>query len=238
MHIAVVSAKFSIKKPGPGPDYHNSGDKGTRMEETGKHGLKRELKLLDLVPMQVVLIVSLSWCGFAAKQGPSQVVLWLLAIFLFYLPLAAVVIKLSRALPVEGGGYQWIKSGISPFAGYMGGWNITVAAVIFFCTTGSQLANGFAYASGASGTWMLTSKPFAITLTALACLVALVVNVRGLHLAKWCSDAGALLTVSIFGVLLALVVRAFASGLPSAHHLAWPSFSIVTLSAEAKAGAN
>ena len=64
-----------------------------------EHGLKRELKLWDLVPMQVMLIVSFSWCGFAAKQGGSQLVLWLLAIVLFYLPLAAVVIQLSKALP-------------------------------------------------------------------------------------------------------------------------------------------
>src|SRR5580658_1131907 len=97
--------------------------------DTGKHGLKRELKLWDLVPMQVILIVSLTWTGFAAKQGASQIVLWLLAIVLFYLPLAAVVMKLSRAMPVEGGAYQWVKEGISPFAGYMSGWSLTVYAI-------------------------------------------------------------------------------------------------------------
>src|SRR6202522_1775411 len=97
--------------------------------ETGKHGLKRELKLWDLTPMQIVLIVSLTWTGFAAKQGSSQIVLWLLAIVLFYLPLAAVVMKLSRAMPVEGGAYQWVRAGISPFAGYMAGWSLTILAV-------------------------------------------------------------------------------------------------------------
>ena len=38
--------------------------------ETTRHGLRRELKLWDLVPIQVVLIVWLGWTGFAAKQGP------------------------------------------------------------------------------------------------------------------------------------------------------------------------
>ena len=71
--------------------------------ETTNHGLRRELKLRDLVLMQVILIFGLYWTGFAAKQGSSQIVLWLFAILLFYLPLAVVVMKLSRAMPVEGG---------------------------------------------------------------------------------------------------------------------------------------
>src|ERR1700752_340095 len=97
--------------------------------EIGSHGLKRELKLRDLVPMQIVVIVWLGWAGFAAKQGPTQLVLWLLAIVLFYLPLAGVVILLSRRLPVEGGVYQWVKTEISPFAGYMAGWNFSLYAI-------------------------------------------------------------------------------------------------------------
>src|ERR1700679_2854660 len=114
--------------------------------QTTNHGLRRELRLRDLVPMQIVLIVWLGWTGFAAKQGPSQLVLWLMAIVLFYLPLAAVVMKLSRSLPVEGGVYQWAKEGLSPFAGYMAAWNLTVYSVSAFAVVGSLLANGFAYA--------------------------------------------------------------------------------------------
>src|SRR5579862_3184926 len=100
--------------------------------ETGKHGLQRELKLRDLVPMQIVVIVWLGWTGFAAKQGATQMVLWLLAILFFYLPLAAVVMKLSRALPIEGGIYQWIKEGLSPFAGFMAAWNLGFYAINAF----------------------------------------------------------------------------------------------------------
>src|SRR5213594_1255004 len=79
--------------------------------------LKRELRLADLVLMQVLLIVGLSWTGAVAVEGSTHVFLWLAGILLFYLPLAAVVILLSRAIPIEGGAYQWIKAGVSPFAG-------------------------------------------------------------------------------------------------------------------------
>src|ERR1700722_18049533 len=153
--------------------------------EIPNHGLRRELKLTDLVPMQVVLIVWLGWSGFAAKQGSSGTVLWLIALAMFYVPLAAVVMKLSRVLPVEGGVYQWVKEGISPFAGYMAAWNLTIYSVCAFATVGSIFANGIYYAAGSSHSWMLTSKPFALGLTTLACLIAFGFNLRGLRVAKW-----------------------------------------------------
>ena len=201
--------------------------------QTGGHGLKRELKLWDLVPMQVVLIVWLGWTGFAAKQGSSQIVLWLLAIVLFYLPLAAVVMKLSRAMPVEGGAYQWVRAGLSPFAGYMAGWSLTVYAVTAFASIGATLANGIAFSSGPGVACMASSKPFTLALAVLASLLAYVLeNVRGLHFAKWLSSAGSALTIGTFLVMLFLLTRAFATARPSAHSafsLAWPGLSIATL---------
>ena len=158
--------------------------------------------------------------------------LWLLAIVFFYLPLAAVVTKLSRAIPIEGGVYQWVKEGLSPFAGYMAGWSLTVTAVCFFASVGSMLANGFAYAGGVPGSWMAASKPFALTLTALACLITFAMNVRGLHAAKWLSGVGSLLMITTFRMLLYLLMRAWATGTPSSRgslSLVWPGFSILTL---------
>jgi amino acid transporter len=208
-----------------------------RPMEIGKHGLNRELKLWDLVPMQIAVIVWLGWAGFAAKQGRTQVMLWLLAIVFFYLPLAAVVMKLSRSMPVEGGVYQWVKEGISPFAGYMAAWNFTIYGVCTFAAVGSLLANNAAYAAGTSGSWMLNSRPLALGITVMACLIAFLFNVRGLHLAKWWSNIGSVLTVATFLVLVALLVRGLAAGLPSLRDslsLAWPAASIVTLNVFSK----
>ena len=64
---------------------------------------KKELGLADLVLQQIVYVVGIVWVGAAAKLGQSHIVFWLAAMLLFYLPQAAVVIHLSRALPLEGG---------------------------------------------------------------------------------------------------------------------------------------
>src|SRR6266513_1347151 len=72
---------------------------------------KKELRLTDLALTQILFIVGLPWVGVAAKQGPSHVILWVAAIVLFYLPSAVVVIYLNKAMPLEGGLYQWSKLG-------------------------------------------------------------------------------------------------------------------------------
>ena len=205
--------------------------------EITKHRLNRSLRLRDLVPMQIVLIVWLGWTGFAAKQGRSQIVLWLLAILLFYLPLAAVVMKLARAMPMEGGVYQWVKNGISPFAGYMAAWNFTLYAITAFAVVGSILADGFGQAAGPSTSWMLRSRWFAFGLTALACAIAYYFNVHGLRFAKWWSNIGSMLTVATSVAMLFLLIKAIAVGAAFVHgalSLAWPDFSIVTLSVFAR----
>ena len=91
---------------------------------------KKELGLSDLVLTQILFIVGLPWVGVAGKLGPSHVLLWLLAILLFYLPSAWVVIYLNRLMPLEGGLYQWAKLGFNEFTGFMVAWNLWLFAIL------------------------------------------------------------------------------------------------------------
>src|SRR5436190_15481702 len=92
--------------------------------------LRKELGLGDLVLAQVLCVVGSSWVGIAAKLGRAHVVYWLVAMVLFYLPLAAVVIHLNRLMPLEGGLYQWAKAGFGEMAGFLTAWNLWIYAVI------------------------------------------------------------------------------------------------------------
>lgn len=200
--------------------------------QPSNHGLKRELKLRDLVLMQILVIVSLNISGYAAKQGRSQVVLWLLAMALFYLPQGAIVIWLSRAIPLEGGAYQWVKQGVSPFAGYMAAWTFTLYIICWYASFGSQVASGIAYVGGSSSAWMSTSKVFTLSMTVTFCLVAFFLNVRGLHVTKWLSGAGSLLVIVVFLIMVYLLLRPAtkAESLPEvAFSLAWPGFSLLSV---------
>ncbi len=203
--------------------------------------LRRELRLTDLVFLQILLIVGLPWTGYAARLGGAHFALWLLAILLFYFPLAATVNFLSRRLPLEGGVYQWVKLGISPFAGFQAGWNYAFFLILIYAASGSVVANSLSYVAGPRGAWMSSSKP-----TILACSLAFfalvyVVNYRGLHLARWITSAGGALVASLYLLLIALLVVRLVSGQATPQPVfapAWPVLSLITVNLFSKMAFN
>src|SRR5678815_4595355 len=134
---------------------------------------KKELGLTDLVLTQILFIVGLPWVGVAAKQGPSHVVLWIAAALLFYLPSALVVIYLNRAMPLEGGVYQWAKLGFNDLVGFMVAWNLWLFAILNTSEIGIQLTQYLGYAVGPSIEWLTGNKGF-IALVSAAIFAGLI----------------------------------------------------------------
>jgi amino acid transporter len=203
--------------------------------------LKRELRLPDLVLMQVLVVLGIGWIGYAAKQGSTHVILWIAAILGFYAPLAAVVVFLSRAIPLEGGMYQWLKVGFSPFAGYMAGWNYSIFFILLFANDGAALVNSLAYAFGPSWSWMISSKALMVLLNVLVWSLVLWANLRGLHLVKWLSGAGALLLLVMGGTTIWLLIHRWTSGTSPVHppfSLASPGLSLVSIAVFSKMAIN
>jgi amino acid transporter len=197
-----------------------------------ERALKRELRLADLILMQVLLIVGLGWIGSVAEEGSTHVLIWIAGILLFYLPLGAVVILLSRAMPIEGGAYQWVKAGISPFGGYMAAWNNSFYTIVIFGAAGPGLVNSAAYIAGPRGNWMMSSTPLILVTAVVFLLAVFAVNVRGLHLGKWITNSGSVLTIVVAAFMMYLLARRWIGGAPFAHapfSLALPAFSILTL---------
>src|SRR5438067_12405317 len=135
--------------------------------------LPKDLGLADLTLTQILFIVGLPWVGVAAKQGPAHIVLWLAAIAFFYLPSAAVVIHLNRAMPLEGGLYQWAKLGFNDVTGFLVAWNLLLFAILNTSETGLQVTQYLRYVLGADGEW-LTSNPWFVTAVSAAIVTALV----------------------------------------------------------------
>src|SRR5262245_66626888 len=97
-------------------------DRAEREVEQQSAALKKPLALRDLVLTQILFVVGSSWVGTAAKLGQAHLFFWLLAILLFYIPQAVVVIYLSRVMPLERGIYQWSKPSFNYFSGFMVDW--------------------------------------------------------------------------------------------------------------------
>ncbi|HYW47744.1 MAG TPA: APC family permease [Bryobacteraceae bacterium] len=199
--------------------------------------LRKELRLVDLVFLQVLLIVGLPWVGYAAMLGGSHVVVWLAAIALFYLPLAGTVIFLSRRIPLEGGVYQWARLGLSPFAGFQAAWNYSFFLILFYAASGSLVANSVSYLLGPGAAWMTANKPLILALNASFFAVVYVVNVRGLHLARWVTSAGGILVIALYLLIVGLLARGEPMAQPPLA-LAWPAFSLLTVNLFSKMAFN
>src|SRR3984885_4512383 len=142
--------------------------------EAHSASLKKELGVRDLVLTQILFIIGLTWIGVAGKLGPSHVVLWLLAIVLFYLPMSAVVIYLNQRMPLEGGLYQWAKLGFNPTVGFLLAWNLWLYVIVFTSEIGIQCATYLSYALGPSAAWM-TSSTWFVALSSAAILTLMAV---------------------------------------------------------------
>jgi glutamate:GABA antiporter len=209
------------------------------VEERQQVELRRELGVSDLTLTQILFIVGLPWVGVAAKQGPAHVLLWLAAIVFFYLPSAAVVIHLNRAMPLEGGLYQWATRGFSNLVGFLVAWNLWLFAILNTSETGLQVTQYFRYVvSDEHAAW--TTHTGVVILANVLILAGLVtVTIVGLNIGKWVHKGGGVLMLVTFAMLLALPWLNVTKGTLAAYHplaTAMPAMTLLSLNIFAKMG--
>jgi amino acid transporter len=197
--------------------------------EVESASLKKPLGLFDLALTQILFVVGSSWVGTAAKLGQAHLFFWLLAIVLFYIPQAAVVIYLSRIMPLEGGIYQWAKLAFNEFAGFMVAWNLWLLSIMVIALGGMFVTTNISYAIGDSAAWMPNSK-WCVSLISAALVLGLgSIAVRGLSLGKWVHNVGGFAMLAVYGALIALPFVALMRGDLKEYHplvLAAPTMSI------------
>ena len=207
--------------------------------EAREADLRKDLGVTSLTLTQILFIVGLPWVGVAAKEGPSHVVYWLLAIVFFYLPSAAVVIHLNRAMPLEGGLYQWAKLGFNEMTGFLVAWNLWLFAILNSSETGLQVTQYSQYVFGHAAD-AYSSSPWSVTGTNVLILTALaMVTIRGLSVGKWVHSSGGALMLTTFAMILLLPWLNLAHGTLHAFHplaTAMPAVSVLSLNIAAKMG--
>jgi amino acid transporter len=207
--------------------------------EARSGAFRKELGLADLALTQVLFIVGLPWIGVAAKQGPSHVVLWLLAMLLFYIPSAQVVIYLNRIMPLEGGLYQWAKLGGSELLGFLVAWNLWLFAILNTSEIGLQVTQYLAYIFGPGSEGLFANRAFiaAVDIVLIGGLVLL--TTIGLGAGKWVHKAGGALMLLTFFAIVALPWLNLAHGSLAAYHplhVERPVLSLLTLNLLGKMG--
>jgi amino acid transporter len=216
-----------------------NGSQQLLIENNRSADLKKELGLPDLVLTQVLFIVGLTWVGVAAKQGPSHVVLWILAMIFFYIPSAAVVIYLNRIMPLEGGVYQWVKLGFNERSGFLIAWNLWLFTILSTSGIGLQVSQFLTYIIDPGGGLLTESRWFTILISLVTVGLLVSLAIIGLGVGKWVHKAGAVLMLITFAALLALPLLESGKAEPSESAGLSPTiplFSLMSLNLFSKMG--
>ncbi|HSL69422.1 MAG TPA: APC family permease, partial [Longimicrobiales bacterium] len=186
----------------------------TRVEEIEARsaGFRKELGVVDLTLNQILFVVGTAWVGTAAKLGHAHLFFWLLAIALFYLPQAAVVMYLNRLMPMEGGLYQWATAGLGRFAGYMVGWNLWAFAIVIMATFSVMIATNISYLLGPGFAFVTRAWWYTPALSAATIAGVTLVAVLGLRVGKWIQNLGGAAQFFTYGALVVVPFVALSRG--------------------------
>jgi amino acid transporter len=140
----------------------------------------------------------------------------------FYLPLAAVVIYLNRLMPLEGGLYQWARKGFGEMAGFLIAWNLWVYAVVVVGSIIFVVPTDLAFMLGPTWNWLAASRWATLLLTGGVMVAITAVAIRGLDIGKWLHNAGSIMILLAYAILLGLPVWALLRGtIPRFDPLPW-----------------
>jgi len=154
--------------------------------------LKRELGFRDLALFYVVSSLSLRWIATAAASGPSSIAVWLLALFGFFLPLAACVLELSSRYPQEGGLYVWAQHAFGDFSGFMAAWTYWMSNLPYFSAILYFAAGSALFAAGKHGKTLADESGYFMSFALIALAVITLLNMLGVKQGKWLNNAGAI----------------------------------------------
>ena len=191
--------------------------------------LRRVLGFRDLLLYYIVTGFSLRWVAVAAAAGPSALVIWVIAALGFFVPLVFCVLELSSRYPDEGGIYVWSKRAFGPFAGFITGWTYWgsnlpyLPGLLYYAAANALFMGGPSWQSlSANSTYFI-----AVAMAGLALTVAM--NVVGLNVGKWLTNAGAIagwIPAMLLMALGAVAWSRFGAATPMTAHALVPSMHV------------
>ena len=162
----------------------------------------RVLGLRDLVLLNIAAVVGLRWLPIAAQIGPSSLILWALALIIFFLPLGLSVVELSSRIPGEGGLYLWSKAAFGDRHGFIAGWSYWTANMVFFPALLLAAAGVAVYIAGDRWLPLAGNDLYNGTFCLVALWSSTLLNIFGLQRAKWLQNIGGLATWLIAALVI------------------------------------
>lgn len=187
--------------------------------------LKKTLGLTDVVLLNVTAIVGLRWIALAAAGGNSTVLLWVLALLIFFIPQALAVITFTNLYPGEGGIYLWVKNTLWDFAGFLTGWCYWTSNLVYFPNLLVYIAGTSVFIWSADQLGWAASKFYIMLFSLFILWMVIIANLIGLEKGKWLSNIGGIGTW-ITGLLLIAFAAVVMIGQGPANSMSMDTFRI------------
>ncbi len=168
--------------------------------------LQRELGLRDLILFTIAGTVGVRWLAASAHVGPGAVVLWLLAIVLFYIPSAFAIATLAARYPREGGLYVWTKSSFGDWHGFLCAWVYWMGIVFWFPSAAIAFASMAVYMLGPNYTYLAEDRTYILTASLLIVWISLGANLIDLKFGKWTENLGGMAVYLIGAAIVVLAI--------------------------------
>src|SRR5579863_9322235 len=147
--------------------------------------LERALKTRDIVLFNVAAIVGMRWIALAAANGPSSLLLWVMAALMFFIPQGFAVISLASAVPEEGGLYVWTSRAFGQRQGFLVGWLYWASNVLYFPTLTLSTAVFALYIFGLKYAALEQSSAYITSASLVLLFAALFLNLFGMKGGRW-----------------------------------------------------
>jgi len=184
---------------------------------TAHPALKRGIRFRDLVLLYVVIVLSVRWTASAATAGPSILIVWVAALFGFFIPLAASVMELSSRHPEEGGIYVWTREAFGDFSGFICAWTYWMSNLPFFAAVLYFGAASTLFAFGSRAQSLAGNPLYYIAFAVFWLSVITILNIRGVDVGKWLNNIGALGSLLPLTILILLAAVSYWRFGPAIH---------------------
>jgi amino acid transporter len=171
--------------------------------------LKRSLRFRDLALFYVVSSLSVRWTALAAAAGPSILVVWVAALFCFFVPLAASVMELSSRHPDEGGIYVWTHQAFGEFSGFLAAWTYWMSNLPYFPGVLYFGAASALFAFGPRAQALAADRLYYVVFSSVCLLIITLLNMRGINVGKWLNNFSALGAFLPLAVLILLAAVSY-----------------------------
>lgn len=175
---------------------------------------KKVLSVFSLVMINVIAVDSLRTLPISAKLGLSLVTYYIVAAFVFFIPVALVAAELATSYPNTGGIYIWVREAFGKRAGFITIWLQWIYNVVWYPTALSFIAATLAYLIAPD---LAHNKFFILGAALILYWLFTLINCFGMKLSSLVSVIGASVgTVLPMFVIILLAVVWMIQGRPTA----------------------